>query len=186
MRRIIFAATILIFSGCVEPGTDTQVRSLTTTIVGGNGNAGIMFTVTAMRDFNLYRISAQQFDATAVPNVNVAIYFCYGELGPTATGWVLAGSAVVDFPANGTLIEIPINLNLHLNTGEVYGIYLTVTDGAALISYTNYSALTDLTVFSNSDISIDPRGVGIGYVADLSGARTPDRSFNGTIRYQLR
>lgn len=166
---------LLLFTSCPDLEVDWSTHSLTTTTAGGAAYDGIMFNVVANHNIIITRISTHQANGTPA-TIPVEIYYNHGGLEPSATGWIWAGTADVDFLANGTLTEIPIDLNLSLTAGELFGIYVTSIDGSN-ISY----SISDGSDYSNSDLTIQANGSGLNYgFLDI----TADRTFNGTIHYR--
>ena len=181
--------------------TDTPTNTPTplptesiTTLFGHDGRYfhGNMFNVTVTNPLQI-----TSFDVNiGAGNTTVSVYYRSGgyagfEANPGA--WTLMGSAPVVGAGPNNRTALPVSSPI-LQPG-VYGFYLTVTpifDPATSIDmfYTSGS----LTV-SNADISITT-GIGVGGLfADPAACQArsfsnnpcifPDRSWNGTIYYQL-
>lgn len=177
-KTAIILGIIAILADCSVEGSSKGALSLETIMTGGNSMYGVMFEIIAIHDVKLHRIRTHQ-DAVLPATHPIEIYYRYGGISTTANGWILAGSASVDFAPSGTLTEIPINLNLPMQTGEVYGIYVTTTNNQRLAYTTSAGAGV---FYANDDLSIKADGYGLVY--PFGTTYTP-RTFNGTVTYDL-
>ncbi len=174
-----------VFNGTIHychPGMDTAVvcHDLFTTNAGGNGNDGIMFDVDAKQD----AIEIQSFETyfgSAGPQ-EVRIYYKNNtHIGFESNDslWTLIDSVLINVPAIGTLVSIPIPVGIQLApfTKKAFFIYST---GA--VDYTNGVGVTvPDTIFAQDNFMVFREGTG------KSGIFTPGgnnpRVFNGEINY---
>src|SRR4029450_7479398 len=94
---------------------DVRGASLTTTYVGGNGNRGIMFDISALNN-----ILVTGFDTALQDSGTLEIY---GKTGThigfetDSSAWTLLGSATVTSSGIGVPTPIPIPLNVMVAAG---------------------------------------------------------------------
>ena len=155
-----------------------STHSLTTTFVGGNNYAGNMFDVDVT---SLDHVEIDGFDVnlqTKGGDALVSVYYRSGSYvgaESTSDGWILAGSQTVTPRGMGN--PTPLNIGgIVLHPGQRYGFYITVTDYAATMIYTNNN-----NTYSDSNISVTT-GIGKG-TPDFSGETRTERTWNGTIYY---
>jgi hypothetical protein len=153
--------------------------SLTTIKTGGNGFNGNMFDITVASNFTLQTFSVSMDAGTWM----VAIYYRTGTYvgsETTSTGWTFLDSAAITSTTTDdtVLYKVPVNLNLPLMAGSTYGFYVTGTNSASPINYTNGTAVGNV-VSSNSFFSIK-EGHGGAWPFNLTNS---PRIFNGRAHY---
>ena len=151
--------------------------SLLTTTAGGNGFNGNMFDITVAQNFTLETFSVSMDAGTW----NVAIYYRTGTyVGSTtsSTGWTFLDSASITSSTTdaSTLYKVPVNLNLPLMAGNTYGFYVTGTNSASPINYTDGTSVGAVYA-SNATFSVK-EGHGGAYPFNLTNS---PRIFNGEV-----
>lgn len=151
--------------------------SLLTTLVGGNNFNGNMFTVIAKNDIEIYRFK-QNFVGTGV--FTFRIYYKTGSfIGSdlSVADWTFLEEATFNV-TNGDIFEIPIDVNLSINTGDSISFYLTTLGLGQMVDYTNGSNPT--AVFVEDDNIKITEGYGNAY--PFAGTFS-SRIWNGEILY---
>lgn len=179
MTKIIAIIMLVFILFSCTFSVDPRIKSLTTITDGGNGNHGVMFDVIAEKDLVISGIATHQssVDPLSIP---VAIYYRPGGISATRDGWILAGITTVSFPPSGTLVKIPIDVDLFIMSGQVYGIYVTSINEES-ICYSDSTGTGE--TYSNSDLMIAADGYGMG--TPFISIPNANRTFNGTIYYHL-
>ncbi|MBU1220118.1 hypothetical protein KKF34_10490 [Myxococcota bacterium] len=151
---------------------------LLTTLAGGNGWAGNMFDIVALRNITITGFEGSFHTVTQ----GVEIWYRYGTyVGSenTQANWTLLGTATITGQGAGTATPIPINFSVPVSSGQRVAFYVTSqnnTYGGANI----YSNGTGGTIYaSNSDLQYY---TGIGNQYPFGGI-FEDRIFNGRILY---
>lgn len=139
---------------------------------------GMMFNVTALQPIAITTL-ATRFR----PGLHeIAIYYIQGGYegyDTSAAAWTLAGEGVVIYNGENPPTEVPINLNLEMQAGETYGIYITSTGGTDM--YAQYSSSsTEGNVYA-ADENLQFR-IGVGKSTPW-GYTYRSRIFNGRINY---
>ncbi len=158
----------------------TVNTSISTAFDSNNGSDGNMFDVEALNDLTIKGVDGS-YNGT-VP----AQYEIYGKPGTfsgfetDASAWTLLGSTTLSTP--GDAIPIPIALNVSLNQGETYALYVTQQrESNNIHRYTNGSAVGAPLV---EDANLRLReGVGKEYPF---GQTFSPRNFNGRIHYEAK
>ncbi len=162
--------TITITAGSLESG------SISTTFAGGTSSSGNMFDVSALSGpLTLTKFDLHLAETAGTTSIPVNVYYKSGTyVGSEGTpnAWTLLNSYTVTSAGAGNPTSLPID-NLTIPAGQVYGIYITRTDGFSLV----YSP--GANTFSDAHIQINT-GAGIKY--PFGSAYTP-RVWNGTIYY---
>lgn len=150
--------------------------SLTSTFVGGNGQDGNMFDVTALQTVTITQFS-QNVDGSGV----FKIYYRTGSFvgyDTLSTGWIFVDSAAVTSAGIGVPTLLPINVNLTVPKDSTVAFYITGADGLATVDYTNGTAVGNVYV-SDSSLQIKE---GHGGQYPFSVTYNP-RVWNGIIHY---
>ncbi len=157
--------------------------SLTTTLLGGNGQNGAMFDITNISGNPVTITSFDQSFFTAGTSALFEIWFVttgtsYVGFENNAAGWTMAGSTPnLAHPTVLTAVPVPIAVNVTIPPGATQGFYCTSSNGT--IAYTNGTVVGN--VFA-SDAFIQFRE-GVGKAYPFGGSFTP-RVWNGIINYQ--
>jgi hypothetical protein len=145
---------------------------------GNNGQSGIMFDVTAQTGLEITRFGVH---GSTTGTSNVDVWYRAGGFSTSSAGWVLAGTASVNFHTANVTIEVPVPLSILMAPNETYGFAIVRHSGS--IRYLNSLS----TNYSNGDMTV----VADGYGGSYSSTTTPTmstsffpRSFVGTIWYE--
>ncbi len=175
---MLFLAVIFVFGA-----TNAFALSLTTTYVGGNGQDGNMFSITALNT-----VTITGFDNNLEPpSGNYLIYYKVGTYQGSQANvgdWTLAGTANGVVSAGlGLPTHIPITMNVTIPAGQTYSFYIT-TDGTSNgVDYTD--GTTEGAVYiQDSNIQI-LEGLGVDYPFGNGGNFFSPRVWNGTVYYDL-
>jgi hypothetical protein len=162
----------LLVDGVVAGGSG-PTGELETIWIGGNGQNGNMFDVTAKKnlkiekfDLNIGQFSSGTFTAE--------VYYRkggYSGFETNAGAWTKLGTTTVTSAGAGLPTPCLIG-GLQMYAGQTYGLYVTLTSGT--MSYTNGA-----NTYQNSDMMIQT-GVGKSYPF---GATFTPRTWNGKIYY---
>lgn len=170
------------------PGTEvTLVASgpespLTTTFAAGNNHRGNMFDIVALN-----QVTIETFDAHPMGTTDIAIYYKVGsfvgfEANPGA--WTLVGTAngVVSM-GTGVPTPIPIPIGVTIPAGQTYGFYVTSTNTAVSLNYSNGTSAGSVYT---SDANIQfLEGAGMEYPFCGGAAPFSPRIWNGVIHYSM-
>ncbi|GAB4580006.1 MAG: hypothetical protein Fur0022_27450 [Anaerolineales bacterium] len=154
-------------------------NSLTTQFTSNNGHDGNMFNLTA----GPYDIHITGFDinvSTTGP-IEIAVYYKQGTYAgseQTPGDWTHLGMFTVNAQGqnNPTFLDISSAGGITIPAGELYGLYLSVTDTGLSFRYTNGT-----TTYSNAHLTFTS-GTGNPYPF---GAPIASRTWNGTIYYEI-
>ena len=139
---------------------------------------GVMFNVTALQPIAITTLATY-----FTPGLHeVVVYYIQGGYEgheATAAGWTLAGEAVVVYNDEPPPTEVPININLEMQAGERYGIYITSTGSTDL--YCEYSSLTTEGNVYSADENLQFH-IGVGKYSPF-GTTYSARIFKGRINY---
>lgn len=154
-------------------------QSLTTLFASNNGQDGNMFNVTATT--NDLTIKAFDLNINATGSREVIVYYkagTYAGSEQTPANWTLLDTFMVDAQGqnNPTFLDISSTGGITIPAGEVYGLYLSVTDTALNFRYTNGS-----NTYSDDYLSIST-GTGNPYPF---GIPIGSRTWNGRIYYEI-
>lgn len=153
---------------------------LTTTFAAGNNHRGNMFDITAINS-----VTIQSFDAHPMGDTDYEIYYKVGSYSGSeanAAAWTLVGSATgVLSQGTGVPTPIPINVGVTIPAGQTYAFYVTSTNTAVSLNYSN--GTTEGAVYA-SDANIQfLEGVGMEYPFTAGGSIFSPRIWNGVIHY---
>ena len=155
-------------------------ESITTTFEDDNGFAGNMFDVTVTGPS---QVVIDGFDIHVDESGEEALISVYVRNGSyvgaesSAEGWTLVGTQTVTSAGDGN--PTPLNIgNILLESGLQYGVYVTVTDYAVGMNYTEGN-----NVYSDGNLTITT-GIGKGD-PDFTGEEFEPRTWNGTIYYHI-
>ncbi|MBX2907813.1 MAG: T9SS type A sorting domain-containing protein [Taibaiella sp.] len=154
---------------------DITGDSVASPFSGGNGNAGIMFDVTALNTVDINSFTPLAFAGT----YDYEIYYRTGTFvghEASATGWTLIGTLAGSSSGSNGPRTIPLSSPLTVTAGQTYAIYVTSTTGSG-VQYTN-NASVGAVVGSNSDLQIK---VGYGKAYPFGGSnvgRAPNMQIN--------
>ncbi|HTL82073.1 MAG TPA: T9SS type A sorting domain-containing protein [Bacteroidia bacterium] len=156
--------------------------SLQSTFAAGNNHRGNMFDITAANT-----VTITSFDAHPMGNTTIAIYYKSGtyvgsENAPA--NWTLIGSAAVTAQPTGIPTPVPVTVNVTIPAGQTYGFYVTSTNTAVSLNYTDGTAVGN-TYASDANIAFK-EGCGMEYpfTAGTGSFFTP-RVWNGIIHYSV-
>ena len=150
--------------------------SLTVQTIGGNGYNGNMFDIAVTSSVTLETFSVSMDAGTW----NVAIFYKTGTFvgsETSSTGWIFLDSANITSTTTDSSLfyKVPVNINLPLTAGT-YAFYVTGTNSAAPINYTNGTAVGN-TFSSNAYFAVKE---GNGGAYPFSVTNSP-RVFNGEV-----
>ena len=155
--------------------------TLTTTMSAGNNHRGNMFDIFAT---NAVTITA--FDAHPMGNTTIEIYYRaspYAGFEASSAGWTLIGSAAVTALPMGTPTPVPVPVNVSIPAGQTYSFYVTSTNTAVSLNYSN-GVTEGATYVSDANI-IFREGVGMEYPFTNGGGVFRPRIWNGVIHYTV-
>lgn len=150
--------------------------SLQTTMIGGNGQSGNMFDITAV---NNVQINGFDMNIQGTTTSTIEVWYRSGSFvgfESSNVGWTQVLTTTVTGMGTGTLTPVPGSFVVNIPAGQTYAFYVT-TNGGPTVAYTNGTAVGNVYA-SNSDLQFK-EGNGGGYFAVTF---TP-RIFNGVIRY---
>lgn len=157
-----------------------NASALTTTLAGGNNHRGNMFDIYATNT-----VTISSFDAHPMGNTTIEIYYRtspYAGFESTSSGWTLIGSAAVTAQPFGTATPVPVAVNVTIPAGQTYSFYVTSTNTAVSLNYTDGSS-EGATYVSDANI-IFRQGVGMEYpFTNGTGSVFRPRVWNGIIHY---
>ena len=170
------------------PGDSVQlfgtgpVNMLTTTFAAGNNHRGNMFDIVATNT-----VTIESFDAHPMGTTDYEIYYRVGGhagFETSAAGWTLVGTATgVPAQPQGTPTPIPINVNVTIPAGQTYAFYVTSSNTAVSLNYTNGTSVGNV-LSSDANISF-LEGVGMEYPFANGGTFFSPRVWNGNIHYSI-
>jgi hypothetical protein len=150
--------------------------SLSTTYVGGNGQEGNMWDMTASGGADVLVLS---FDANLTNSGTVEIWYrtdpIAGHTGSSA-GWIQVGSTSVTGLGAGNPTPIPIPINITIPAGQTYGWYL---HNSGSVTYTNGTSV-GMVYASDTYLSILE-----GYGGTYFALTYSPRVWNGTVYYEV-
>ncbi len=154
----------------------TGSGSITTTFAGTTTQSGNMFDVTAVSGaLTITKFDLNLADAAGTVSIPVNVYYKSGTyVGSEATSsaWTLLNSYTVTSAGLGNATPMPVD-SLTIPAGQVYGLYITRTDG----NYLTYTSGANTYSDANSKVTL---GAGLAY--PFGTLYTP-RTWNGTIYY---
>lgn len=153
--------------------------SLSTMFASNNGQDGNMFNVTAGPN-DIY-LTGFDINVNTTGSIETDVYYkegTYAGSEQTPGNWTHLGMFMVDAQGqnNPTFLDISSAGGITIPAGEIYGLYLSVTDTALNFRYTNGT-----TTYSNSDLTFTS-GTGNPYPF---GSPIASRTWNGTIYYEI-
>ena len=156
--------------------------NLLTTMAAGNNHRGNMFDLTAINTLTI-----TQFDGSPMAATGIAIYYRVGSFvgfENSSVGWTLIGTAANVVPIGSpTPTPFPIPINITIPGGQTYGFYVTSTNTAVSLNYTNGTTVGN--VFA-SDANLQfKEGKGMEYPFCNGGAAFSPRNWNGRIHYTV-
>ncbi|MFT5859275.1 MAG: hypothetical protein ACI865_001375 [Flavobacteriaceae bacterium] len=161
--------------------TQGAADSLQTTLAAGNNHRGNMFDIVAL---NTITITA--FDAHPQANTTIEIYYKiggYAGFEATSGAWTLVGSAAVTANPLGTSTPVPVPVNVTIPAGQTYAFYVTSSNVAVSLNYTNGTGLGNIWA---QDANIQfLEGAGMEYPFTAGGGIFSPRIWNGLIHYEI-
>jgi Secretion system C-terminal sorting domain/PKD domain len=156
--------------------------SILTTMAAGNNHRGNMFDLTAINT-----VTITQFAGSPMATTGIAIYYRVGTFvgfENNSAGWTLVGTAANVVPIGSpTPTPFPIPVNVTIPAGQTYGFYVTSTNTAVSLNYTNGTTLGN--VFA-SDANLQfKEGKGMEYPFCNGGSPFSPRNWNGRIYYTV-
>ncbi len=155
--------------------------ALTTTLAAGNNHRGNMFDIFATNTATI-----TSFDAHPMGNTTIAIYYRtspYAGFETNSAGWILIGSAAVTAQPTGTPTPVPVAVNVTIPAGQTYSFYVTSTNTAVSLNYTD-GTTEGATFVSDPNITFR-QGVGMDYPFANGGGVFRPRIWNGVIHYSV-
>lgn len=152
--------------------------TLSTPLLAGNGNDGIMFDIVANSPILVKSIS-NSFDIGAATMVDVEIYTKTGtHVGSESSvaAWTLHGRGYVHVSSTAP-IEIPIGIYRNLAVGETLGVYINIKGGNGL-NYTDGTGVGNIITQNSSLKILEGTGKSIDFGSNFS-----PRNFNGFVNY---
>ena len=149
---------------------------LTTPVLAGNGNVGIMFDVVATSEVIVKNVGC----SFASPEAYVSVYTRPGtHVGATAssTGWIYHGDARLTGNPALTAIEIPVGIYERIEAGDTMGVYIQLALGS--LDYTDGTAV-GTAITSDAAIKILE---GTGTDGIFGGSTFSPRNLNGFVTY---
>lgn len=160
--------------------TSSSNDSLTTTNEDDNRSDGNQFAINAFSDIQIQSFDIHLNDAKSC---DIEVYMKAGTYQGSETkavDWTLLQTVTVDGGGKGTFTPLPSLSNGPLvRSGQSHSFYITVSNGAGSVLYTNGSKEGDRFV-ANSDLEV-LEGVGKRY--PFANTFSP-RVFNGVIHYK--
>jgi hypothetical protein len=156
-------------------------NAITSTLAGGNNHRGNMFDITAINT-----ITITSFDAHPMGNTTIEIYYRaspYAGFTTSSAGWTLVGSAAVTAQPFGTATPVPVAVNVTIPAGQTYSFYVTSTNTAVSLNYTDGSSEGSPYV-SDANL-IFRQGVGMEYPFAAGGGIFTPRVWNGVVHYTV-
>ncbi len=157
--------------------TPTVCRSLTTTLAGGNGSDGAMFSVQAKNNDLLI----ESILPVILNNQNFSVYYKPGTFvgfEGNAASWTFIDSAGLTSPGSGQPAPGFKNLNVLVPANQKVSFYVTDHTGGSGLDYTDGTLLDSL--FASDNFIQFFEGEGIQYPF---GTTFSPRIFNGLINY---
>lgn len=127
-------------------------------------------------------ITIDSIDAHPMADTDIEVYYKVGSFSGSennAAAWTLVGSAAVTAQAQGTPTPVPLNINVTIPAGQTYAFYVTSSNVAVSLNYTDGS--TQGAVYTSDANMQILEGVGLEY--PFSGTPFSPRMWNGTIHY---
>ncbi|MDX5320768.1 MAG: PKD domain-containing protein [Bacteroidota bacterium] len=160
----------------VSAGRGALTGSLTSTFQGGNGQAGVMFDVTANRTLIIDSFEVSIDAGTHL----VEVYYkagTYVGFEANAGAWTLLGTTTVTSSQaqGGPGLFVNVGNTVTIPAGAKYAFYIQTPNATAV----NYTTLGSITNWSNSEMTIT---AGAGKGVNFGATFTP-RGFNGSVRY---
>jgi hypothetical protein len=159
-----------------------NAMSLNSTMAAGNNHRGNMFDISATN-----QVTITSFDAHPMGNTTIAIYYKAGTWNGFANSpasWTLIGSAAVTAQPTGTPTPVPVPVNITIPAGQTYAFYVTSTNTAVSLNYTDGSAVGNIFA-SDANISFK-EGAGLEYpFTNGTGSTFTPRVWNGVIHYTV-
>jgi hypothetical protein len=155
--------------------------ALTSTLAGGNNHRGNMFDI-----FATNTVTITSFDAHPMGNTTIAVYYRtspYAGFETSSAGWTLIGSAAVTAQPFGTPTPVPVTVNVTIPAGQTYSFYVTSTNTAVSLNYTD-GTTEGATYVSDANI-VFRQGVGMEYPFSNGGGVFRPRVWNGVIHYTV-
>lgn len=156
-------------------------NSLVSTLAAGNNHRGNMFDVTATNTLTI-----TSFEAHPMGNTTIAVYYRttpYAGFETSSAGWTLIGSAAVIAQPFGNFTPVPVPVNVLIPAGQTYSFYVTSTNIAVSLNYTD--GTSEGAPYTSDANLIFRQGVGMEYpFSNGSGVFRP-RVWNGKIHYTV-
>jgi hypothetical protein len=155
--------------------------SLLTTMNAGNNHRGNMFDLTAINT-----VTITSFDGSPMATTGIEIYYRVGThvgFETSSAGWTLLGTAANVVPLGSpTPTPFPIPVNVTIPAGQTYSFYVTSTNTAVSLNYSNGTARGN--VFA-SDANLQfKEGTGMEYpFTNNTSSFFQPRIWNGRIHY---
>lgn len=149
---------------------------LNTTFASNNGLAGSMFDVTALSTITVRGLEVNLPAGTHTLQVYFKAGTYVGSEGSSAN-WTLVGATAVTSLGQDLATPLVMDFDLQLVSGQTYGLYVTISSGAAL-RYTN--GTTAGAVFTQDGNLQIKEGIGVAY--PFGDTFTP-RVWNGRVLY---
>lgn len=164
-------------SSTLTANVNGPLSALNTTMAAGNNHRGNMFDITALNT-----VTITSFDASPMAATTIEIYYKTGTwvgFDQNSSAWTLIGSAAVPGAVLPTPVPVPVPVNVTIPAGQTYAFYVTSTNVAVSLNYTN--GTTTGNVYS-ADANIQFRE-GCGHEYPFLNAPFAPRIWNGVIHY---
>jgi hypothetical protein len=192
------------FSSTISSNTNFYVEAkdtipqtpLTTNYTGGiiatdPNAAGNMFDITALNNIRVTGFNVHLNNDTLAPS-NISVYYKVGSYSGSVTNasaWTLLGSYTGLVSAGvGVPTYLPLNLDLQINAGQTYGIYIVVTNLGVSNSLRYSSGATSPAEFAvaASDFNLQVKSGTICFGPFTGQVAAPvNRLWNGSVLYSI-
>ncbi len=180
-RSKILPVCLILVGFVLLPQVAAAQLTLSTTFAAGNNHRGNMFDLVAIN-----QVTIQSFDVHPQGDTNIEVYYKTGThvgFETNAGAWTLVGDADVVAQPQGTPTPVPLSINVSIDVGETYAFYVTSSNVAVSLNYSNGS--TRGNVFA-SDANLQfLEGTGLEYPYANGGGLFIPRVWNGVIHYRL-
>ncbi|WP_233150940.1 PEPxxWA-CTERM sorting domain-containing protein [Sphingomonas mollis] len=177
MKRI--SGLVALGAAAVALSAPATAATLTTAFDADNSNDGVMFDVSVLTG----GVSLQSIGINAEAGTfDYAVYYRAGGIGTavnTPDAWTLLGNFNALTTAGLGAVTLLDIADLDLAADSLYGFYVTDTQGAFSIAYTNSTGSVGDVLAADERLAI---GVGYGVTWPFGEASSP-RAFNGTLNY---
>ncbi|MBK9401347.1 MAG: right-handed parallel beta-helix repeat-containing protein [Bacteroidetes bacterium] len=193
-----FSSTISTNTNFYVEAKDTIPQTpLTTNYTGGiiatdPNAAGNMFDITALNNIRVTGFNVHLNNNNALAPSNISVYYKVGSYSgfvTNASAWTLLDSYTGLVSAGvGVPTYLPLNLDLQINAGQTYGIYIVVTNLGVSNSLRYSSGATSPAEFAvgASDFNLQVKSGTICFGPFTGQVAAPvNRLWNGSVLYSI-